>query len=187
MKKELPSLDNLSIISARCQTAGRGQGDHTWYSSEDTNLTFSILFKFPPLSRYELKAKDGIIVTRISTLALYDYLQTKSISARIKWPNDIWVGEKKISGMLIENTVSDGLVLDSIVGIGLNVNEVSWPETLPNPVSMKELTGKDYVLEKEMEELASCLEKRYEQTASEEGRDRLKEEFKSLVFYVKKD
>lgn len=187
MKKRLPSLDNLSIISARCQTAGRGQGDHTWYSSENTNLTFSILFRFPLGSPYELKAKDGVIVTQISTLALCDYLQTKGISARIKWPNDIWVGKRKISGMLIENTVSNGLILNSISGIGLNVNEISWPKELPNPVSMKELTEETYVLEKEMEEVAYCLEKRFRSISSESGREGLSKDFEKLVFRLKKD
>jgi len=182
MKKELPHLDNLSIISARCQTAGRGQGDHSWYSSENTNLTFSILLRFPLIGAGELRAKDGIVVTQITTLSLHDYLLSKGISSRIKWTNDIWVGDKKISGILIENTVSGGMITESIVGIGLNVNEENWPENLPNPVSMKELTGETYSPEKELEELASYLKVRYNAASTLEGRERMKEKFERLVF-----
>ena len=84
-------LDNLSIIAARSQTAGRGQGDHTWFSSPDTNLTFSILYRFEGDCR--IAASEAILITQVTTLALRDYLLEKGVEASIKWPNDIWVGD----------------------------------------------------------------------------------------------
>ena len=97
-------LDNLSIIAAREQTAGRGQGDHTWFASPGKNLTFSVLYRFS--GAYGLAASDAILITQVTTLALRDYLLGEQVESRIKWPNDIWVGDRKICGILIGTTVT---------------------------------------------------------------------------------
>lgn len=174
--------DNLSILAAEDQTAGRGQGDHRWFSSPRTNLTFSILFRFGPEYPVSLKTSDAVLVTWISTLGIRDYLLENGIESRIKWPNDIWVGERKICGMLIENLSFAGMVSASISGIGLNVNQESWPEDLPNPVSMRQLSGKEYDLREELVRLAGHLRSRYAQAATPEGRRSLNEEFEKHVF-----
>lgn len=182
LRKRLPTSDNLSIIAARTQSAGRGQGDHTWFSSPSTNLTFSVLYRFDAPAICHIKASDIIVITEITTLALRDYLSSKGICARIKWPNDIWVGDRKICGILIENILDGEHIAISIVGIGLNVNEKSWPYAIPNPVSMKELTGLDYDLEKELEALGDYLSKRYSQLSCIDGLKALDGEFKKYMF-----
>ena len=182
LRRRIDSLDNLSVIAAAEQTAGRGQGDHSWFSSPRTNLTFSMLLRFGPGFPVTLGASEAVTVTHIAALAVRDYLLTKGIDSRIKWPNDIWVGDRKICGMLIENSSCAGRLVSSITGIGLNVNESSWPAELPNPVSMKELLGKSYVLADELVELVRRLRARYSQAASVEGRLALDEEFGKYVF-----
>lgn len=182
LRRRIDSLDNLSVIAAAEQTAGRGQGDHSWFSSPRTNLTFSMLLRFGPGFPVTLGASEAVTVTHIAALAVRDYLLTKGIDSRIKWPNDIWVGDRKICGMLIENSSCAGRLVSSITGIGLNVNESSWPAELPNPVSMKELLGKSYVLTDELVELVRRLRARYSQAASVEGRLALDEEFGKYVF-----
>ena len=182
LRMRLGELDNLSVISAVEQTAGRGQGSHTWYSSPRTNLTFSILYRFPEDGQGLLKVADMLLVTQITTLGIREYLLSKGITAGIKWPNDIWVGDRKICGILIENILDGDRIEASIVGIGLDVNEETWPEELPNPVSMKQLTGIHYELVSELEELCASISKRYFQSMDEEGRKSLEKEFTEHMF-----
>lgn len=182
LRMRLGELDNLSVIAAVEQTAGRGQGSHTWYSSPRTNLTFSILYRFPEDGQGLLKVADMLLVTQITTLGIRDYLLSKGITAGIKWPNDIWVGDRKICGILIENILDGDRIEASIVGIGLDVNEETWPEELPNPVSMKQLTGVHYELVSELEELCESISKRYFQSMDKEGRKSLEKEFGEHMF-----
>ena len=182
LRMRLEELDNLSVIAAVEQTAGRGQGSHTWYSSPRTNLTFSILYRFPEDGQGLLKVADMLLVTQITTLGIRDYLLSKGITAGIKWPNDIWVGDRKICGILIENILDGDRIEASIVGIGLDVNEETWPEELPNPVSMKQLTGIHYELVSELEELCASISKRYFQSMDKEGRKSLEKEFNEHMF-----
>ena len=182
LRMRLGELDNLSVIAAVEQTAGRGQGSHTWYSSPRTNLTFSILYRFPEDGQGLLKVADMLLVTQITTLGIRDYLLSKGITAGIKWPNDIWVGDRKICGILIENILDGDSIEASIVGIGLDVNEETWPEELPNPVSMKQLTGVHYELVSELEELCASISRRYFQSMDKEGRKSLEKEFGEHMF-----
>lgn len=176
LRRRLDQSDNLSIIASEMQSAGRGQGDHTWHSAPGQNLTFSIL-----LRHNCLKGPDALAVTSIMALGIRDYLRTKGVEPWIKWPNDIWVGEKKICGILVENTIHAGMIDFSIVGVGLDLNQTDWPQELPNPVSLKELTGKEYDTHEELRLLSEALARRSAQTATPEGTAEIIEEFNKLV------
>ncbi|MBO4264378.1 MAG: biotin--[acetyl-CoA-carboxylase] ligase [Bacteroidales bacterium] len=176
LRERMDTLPNLSVIAATEQTAGRGQGSHTWHASPGCNLTFSCLY------RPALPADALLLLTCVTTLALRDYLGSRGIEARIKWPNDIWVGDKKICGILIENVIEAGIITKSIVGIGLNVNEENWPEDIPNPVSMKELTGVTYRLDEELQALQKAICRRFQALSETDGRRRLQEEFEKYMF-----
>ena len=180
LRKRISGFDNLSIIATREQTAGRGQGTHTWYATPGKNLTFSILYRFE--GAYALAASDALLITQVTTLALRDYLLGHGVRARIKWPNDIWVEDRKICGILIENTIVEGQIRASIVGIGLNLNETGWPAELPNPVSLYELTGKHFDPEAELVRLENEIRHRFGQLASFGGRISLQEEFGKFMF-----
>ena len=180
LRRRIAGLDNLSIIATREQTAGRGQGTHTWFSTPGRNLTFSILYRFG--DAYALAASDAILITQVTTLAIRDYLLGHGVRARIKWPNDIWVEDRKICGILIENTLESGMVRESIVGIGLNLNETGWPPELPNPVSLRELTGREYAPDAELTALEKEIRRRFGLLASPDGRCSLQEEFGRFMF-----
>ncbi len=158
VRRRLDSLDNMSVISATEQTAGRGQGDHTWHSRPGENLTFTVLLKFSDIG--VLPARDAGRINDFVTSSLLAYLASRGIQARIKLPNDIYVKDKKICGMLIENILDGPNIGKSIIGIGLDVNQTDFPEDLPNPVSMAQLTGLRYTLEEELARLLAEMRSR---------------------------
>ncbi|MBP5389451.1 MAG: biotin--[acetyl-CoA-carboxylase] ligase [Bacteroidales bacterium] len=176
------SLDNLSVIAARFQTAGRGQGDHRWHSRAGENLTFSALLCYGP-STAPLAAADALVITHTASLALRRFLAGQGIPARIKWHNDIYVGDRKIAGMLIENKLDGAMITRSIVGIGLNVNQTEFPADLPNPTSLALQTGKRYDVEQTLDAFLPYLREAFEQSCTPEGRVVLREEFEKYLFY----
>ena len=176
LRRRLDQSGDLAIIAAESQSAGRGQGDHTWHSAPGQNLTFSVL-----LRHRCLRASDILAVTSIMALGIRDYLHTKGIAPWIKWPNDIWVGDRKICGILVENSIRAGKIDFSIVGVGLDVNQTDWPEDLPNPVSLKDLTGKEYDTHKELEQLFDALAGRSAQASTPEGAAAITDEFGKMV------
>ena len=125
------------------QTAGRGQTGNGWESEEGKNLLCSILLP-PRENLFELN-----IVTAVAVQRLLGERFT------IKWPNDIYWGDKKIAGILIENAIIGNEVKYSIAGIGLNVNQTEFVSGAPNPVSLKQITGKEYNIDELMEALYS--------------------------------
>ena len=144
-RRHIRDLDNLSVLSAISQTSGRGQRGNVWLSEPGANLLFSIVLKFEGedirdsqgrLVLSPVQAYDQFVISQIATLSVVDMLAAHDIQARIKWPNDIYVGDKKICGMLIENTVKGKWLSSSIIGIGLNVNQRNFDVNLQNPTSM---------------------------------------------------
>lgn len=156
LRRRLPGLDNLSVVAAKCQTAGRGQGDHKWSSQPGENLTFTILLDYPAMG-IELPASRTARINEVITSGLVDFLSGLGIEAWVKPFNDIWVGDRKICGILIENILSGKYVSKTILGIGMNVNQTEFPDWLPNPVSISSLTGEKYELEPTLERLREAL------------------------------
>ena len=130
-RMNIDRLDNLSVVSAFCQSAGRGQGDHQWHSSPGENLTFTVILKEPAIAPIEQS-----IISDTTANAVVELLEKHGIKAWIKPPNDIWVDTKKICGILIEHSLRADRISWSIIGIGLNVNQTIFPDNLPNPTSM---------------------------------------------------
>ena len=130
-KRHISDIDNLSVLSAYEQTEGRGQRGNSWTSKPGENLMFSIVLKNPKIS-----ARNQFGINEITSLSVVDFLSQHGISARIKWPNDIYVGSKKICGILIENSLRGSVISSSIIGIGLNINQRNFDVNLPNPTSM---------------------------------------------------
>lgn len=127
----------IIVLSADYQTAGRGQEANTWESERGKNLLFSILIHptMVPVQRQFLLSKMG-------ALALKEALDTYvNEDITLKWPNDIYWKDRKISGTLIETSLSGGHIKDCVFGIGLNVNQLSFSPALPNPVSLCQIVG----------------------------------------------
>ena len=157
VRRRISDIDNLSVLSVLRQSAGRGQRGNIWSSKPGENLTFSIVLKFsipdaadeilPPL-----KAFDQFILTEITSVSVVEFLFRHGIEAKIKWPNDIYVGSKKICGILIENSVRGSFLSSSIIGIGLNINQRNFDVNIPNPTSMALCIKDSYF------EIHQCLE-----------------------------
>ncbi|MBO4720255.1 MAG: biotin--[acetyl-CoA-carboxylase] ligase [Prevotella sp.] len=130
------------IVVADYQTAGKGCGSNSWESERGKNLTFSML-----IHPEEIPANEQFRITEMTSVAMCETLKRygcKEVS--IKWPNDIYVGDRKICGMLIENRLQGSVIKDSIIGIGLNVNQREFLSDAPNPVSLYQLTGQEFDL-----------------------------------------
>ena len=138
-------LPHATVATTDCQTAGRGQRGNSWEAEPGKNITLSILLR--PQS---ILANQQFVVSEIVSLGIVHtldaYLPTDSHIA-IKWPNDIYVGDKKICGILIENSLMGNRIVSSVAGIGLNVNQEVFVSDAPNPVSMLNVAGKAFPLE----------------------------------------
>ena len=129
------------------QFAGRGQGDHTWSSDPGSNLTGSLAVfpdRFPASRQFDL--------SKAFALAGASFLELYLGHITIKWPNDLYAGDKKIGGILIETAIMGEHIRHAVLGIGININQLTFPKDLPNPVSISLLTGMHYDLT-EMEDL----------------------------------
>lgn len=146
-------FDKNICLVAKNQTQGRGQRGTGWDSEPAKNLTFSLL-----LRDLQLPAQQHFKLNSAVSLGLVKALKSifhENIS--VKWPNDILSGNYKIAGILIENSIKNGRIKDSIVGVGLNVNQEKFPE-LPKAASLKSISGKDFELESLLKKLSAEIE-----------------------------
>ncbi|SDR04882.1 biotin--[acetyl-CoA-carboxylase] ligase [Flagellimonas zhangzhouensis] len=136
------NLPDYSVVVAKKQLKGRGQIGTVWLSEGGKNLTFSILKKFDAF-----RADQQFILNISVSMALYDVLTSLNIpNVKVKWPNDIMSGVTKICGILIENMLKGNQVDQSIIGIGLNVNQTQF-ENLDKASSLSSITGQIYDLD----------------------------------------
>jgi len=162
--------DNTSfdktVIGTNKQYSGRGQRTAHWESEEGKNLTISVLFQptFVP-------ASEQFAISEVISLGVVDYLSRHIDGVRIKWPNDIYVRNNKIAGILIEHVVMGKCLSNSICGIGLNINQEVFMSDAPNPISLKQMTDVEYSLECELEILLECIDARYELLKSGESEE----------------
>lgn len=148
-------------VAAFFQEKGRGQRGNTWESKRGENLTFSLLLR-PNFLRVE----EQFMISKAIALSICDWLKNNKVDACVKWPNDIYIGEKKIAGVLIENSFSTPFLDVSIIGIGINLNQVVFSSNIPNPISMTLLTGLQYRPEVVLSELVVSIQMRYLQLKS---------------------
>lgn len=130
------------------QTAGRGQRNNQWESEDGKNLTFSIFLR-PSF----LEVPRQFMLSKVICLGLLSFLGRFAGELKIKWPNDIYAGNRKICGILIENAVMGHVISQSVIGIGLNMNQTVFRSSAPNPVSLKMITGTDFDLETSLQDL----------------------------------
>ena len=136
-----------SFLYAGYQTAGRGQTGNSWESEEGKNLLCSILLP-PDKNLYFLNIAVGVALLRVIGEAF-----------TIKWPNDIYYGDKKIAGILIENAIIGNEIKYSIAGIGLNVNQTEFHSDAPNPVSLKQIYGTEFDIDQLMNRVLEAVHK----------------------------
>jgi len=179
--KELLSKSKPSegtVIFAHYQTGGRGQFGKTWESERGKNLTFSIIL-YPCF----LEAGKAHALNQAVCLGLKDFMESLNITARIKWPNDIYYHDKKLAGLLIENGVIGGSLDYSIIGIGMNVNQTNFSPDLLNPVSVKLIAGKEFKVEDVLGKIFPFIERRYAQLMKGRLRE-IKKEFEDNLYRI---
>lgn len=156
-------LHEGTVFLAENQTAGRGQGTNFWESEPKMNLTFSIVI-FPSF----LEIMDQFMISKIVTLGLVHWLDSILQNVSIKWPNDIYVGQKKIAGILIENSIAESTLSKSVIGIGFNVNQTIFKSDAPNPVSLKMLTKKTWDRQEVLNNICKSMNIWYQKLQNEE-------------------
>lgn len=150
------NLENYTIVVTKSQTKGRGQRENSWISEPNKNLTFSVFIK-----DFELLVLNQKYLNFAVCLAVFDVIKKHlNTNIFIKWPNDIMSANQKICGILIENKIADAKINQTILGIGLNVNQDIFPMQFKNISSLKKITGKLYDLDQLLNEIISVLKKR---------------------------
>ncbi len=133
------AAEHGTVVLAQYQKKGKGQQGKSWESEPGKNLLASFIF-FPQF----LPAANQFYLSKMVSLALVEFLKTETDEVSIKWPNDIYIQNKKIAGILIENSVKGRNLSSAVIGVGLNLNQEEFVSDAPNPVSLKQITGKDY-------------------------------------------
>ena len=146
------------VFVANSQVDGRGQVSNKWESEPNKNLTFSILL-YPDF----IEIMRQFEISKAISLGVVDYLKELTDHVSIKWPNDIYIGSKKVAGILIENSIRTDKISSCIVGIGLNINQLKFTSAAPNPVSLSQITGQIYDLEELLPNLCAKIDARYHQ------------------------
>ncbi len=147
---------HMDVVWSDSQSSGRGQRGHSWHSAVGENITFSVVLhpEFLPII-------EQFLLSEVVTLAIVDTMAEYGIECRIKWTNDLYAGDGKLAGVLIEHSLSTTTIARTIVGIGLNVNQAEFPDDLPNPVSMTQLRGIRFDRREVLESFVRNLERWY--------------------------
>jgi BirA family transcriptional regulator, biotin operon repressor / biotin---[acetyl-CoA-carboxylase] ligase len=169
-------LTDETVICTAFQQQGRGQQNNSWESEAGKNLTFTLVL----FTKY-LKAEKQFYLAQTISIGIVNFLKSHKIDAQIKWPNDIYEGERKIAGILIENSILNDTLIYSLVGIGLNVNQQNFSSNLSNVQSMKNVTLKEYDLNELLNQLLIKLKIQVERLRKNEY-VRLKNDYIRLLY-----
>jgi BirA family transcriptional regulator, biotin operon repressor / biotin---[acetyl-CoA-carboxylase] ligase len=148
-----------TVIIAYQQTQGKGQDQNKWESEANKNLTFSII-----LYPWFLDPSEQFKLIEVTALGITDFVKSLlpfNNSIKIKWPNDIYVGDHKLCGTLVQNSIVGPQLTECIIGIGLNVNQKKFLSDAPNPISLQQISGQTYDLKKCLALLCGFIDDRY--------------------------
>jgi BirA family biotin operon repressor/biotin-[acetyl-CoA-carboxylase] ligase len=149
-------MKDRSVIVTGRQTRGRGQEGNSWESEPGKNICMTVVFR-----PRELPAGEQFAISMVVALGTRDLVARHVEGCTIKWPNDIYAGDRKIAGVLIEHVVTGNTISLSLCGVGLNVNQTRFTSDAPNPVSLALLTGGELSTRQVLEELLAAIDGRY--------------------------
>lgn len=176
MVKNGSNIAEGTCVSSQYQSFGQGQRGNTWESEAGKNILISIILK-----PHFLQPKDQFILNQITALAITDVLFEYDIKpCFIKWPNDVYIGIEKTAGILVQNIIKGSIIEHAIIGIGLNVNQVFFPENLPNPTSLCKQLGKEIPIDNIRTTIFEALERRYLQ--AQNNKVDLSSEYEELLY-----
>jgi BirA family biotin operon repressor/biotin-[acetyl-CoA-carboxylase] ligase len=174
------SISDL-VLCADYQTSGKGMGENHWHSEKGKNLLFSL-----GMDAGFIAASAQFLITQIIALAVVDELSalTREKDFRIKWPNDIFYQRKKLGGVLISNTIRNGQLDESVIGVGLNINQANFPEWIPRPVSLRQIVDREFDLQKILKGILRRFRYRVNQAQSMEGLGIINNEYHQKLFRI---
>lgn len=161
------------------QTAGKGMGSNVWESEPGKNLTFSM-----GLDMSFMQAADQFLLSQAVPLGLFDVLdkELSSDSLSVKWPNDLYYGNRKLCGILINSTIHGMAMGVSVVGVGLNVNQMQFRDWPTHPISMKMILGEDVELEPLLVKFVDAILERVQCLKTETGVEKTKSDYLSRLY-----
>lgn len=167
------------VAVADHQTAGKGMGENRWESEAGKNLLFSLA-----LDVSFLKAEEQFGISQAVAVAISSVVKKKLVEHEIfiKWPNDIYVSERKLAGILIQNTLSGMMMQTTVIGVGLNVNQMDFSADVPNPVSLKMLENEDVNLDALLIDLLVEIKGNVESLRTESGKKHIDDVYKNRLF-----
>ena len=182
---EQPEAERVGmVVSAREQTAGKGMGTNTWESAPGMNLTFSM-----GVDLSFMKAADQFLLSMAVPLGMIDVLDTfvergpcLADSLMVKWPNDLVVDGRKLAGILINSTVHGQMMGASVIGIGLNVNQIQFQNWPTHPVSLRMVLGREVELEPLLRRLVDAVDRRVQLLRSAEGVATVKKDYLDRLY-----
>ena len=148
----------LTLVTAEFQTAGRGAGTNRWESERSQNLVFSML-----THPRHIRVEEVFVLSEVLALSIRDAVADfVNEEVKIKWPNDIYCGDRKVCGMLLENDLRSGHIENCVMGVGININQTLFRSDAPNPVSLAQILGHTveprFVLERLVENFVHLYE-----------------------------
>ena len=178
MSRLAATLPDGTVIYTPCQTAGRGQKGNSWESEDGKNLTFSILLKRPPVL-----AHDQFYLSEAAAIAVVEALTALAGDGfTVKWPNDVYWQDKKVCGMLLENSLDGNAIAHCIVGIGINVNQQHFVSNAPNPVSLINITGREHDLTALLKSVCTRIEELVNALADNAAREQLHRQYMAALY-----
>ena len=171
------------VIKTDFQSVGKGQGSNIWESETAKNLMFS----FNSIN-HGLEAVNQFYITAIVSCSVCDiiseYLPNNDV--KIKWPNDIYIGNKKVAGILIENDVLNNEIVESIIGIGININQEVFKSDAPNPISLINILKKEIDLNEVLNIFINKFDKNYNLLKDDEY-NKIREDYLKKLFRINEE
>ncbi len=150
------NINDFTVVVSKHQTNGRGRNGNLWANKPSLNLAFSVYKRFNNFS-----VNEKFMLNILSSISVYEVLKKYKLNnLTIKWPNDIMTENKKIAGILIENSVRGNKINHSVIGIGININQSQFLD-LPNATSVFLESGKKHSVEKIAVELKDAIQKNF--------------------------
>ena len=172
------TLPGGTVIYTPSQTAGRGQKGNSWESEDGKNLTFSMLLKRPPV-----KARDQFCLSEAAALAVVEVLTAEAGNGfTVKWPNDVYWQDKKVCGMLIENSLDGADIATCIIGIGINVNQERFVSDAPNPVSLIQISNHEHDLMALLKRVCTRIEQLVDTLGNDNARGQLHQQYMAALY-----
>ncbi|MCF2492236.1 biotin--[acetyl-CoA-carboxylase] ligase [Dyadobacter chenhuakuii] len=168
-------FDEGTIVITDNQVKGRGQRGTEWVADPGQNLTFSVI-----LTPGFLPVGDQFLLSQTVALGIRAYAALYVNNAKVKWPNDVHVNGKKVSGVLIENSIQGSRIASSIIGIGANINQAAFANSYATSIGRE--TGRQFVLSEEFHKLLRCLDHSYADLKSRTLNDRIRKDYLTNLF-----